>query len=136
MLDTVETAHSTTLELVNVCKGLPDFITIQTGAALNREGCVVLRLSEQHRQALRVQARGMTDLVVNRLKEPGTRCQEGGGRKKAMVRVIELRPDHPRPTWACEGRGIRGAGLVKRTYRMFNGTCTPTPRLVSRFPQV
>jgi len=101
LLDKVETARSTTLELVNVCKELPDFDTIQivyflSEAALGWGGCGILPLSERQSQVLRKQVKGVADLAIDCLKEPGTGRRGGEGRNKTMVRVIELSPDHQR----------------------------------------
>jgi len=41
--------------------------------------------------------KGVRDLAIDRLKKPGTVCQEEEGRKKTMVRVIRLAPNHRRP---------------------------------------
>ena len=99
-LNTVETACSATLELVNVCKELPDFETIQIvyflPAVTPDGGCVARPFLKQQNQALREQVKGVMDLAIDCLKEPGTGCLEGEGRK-TTVRVIELSPNHPRP---------------------------------------
>jgi len=100
-LDTVELAHSATLKLIKACKALPDFDTIQivyflSGHVLLRRRHVDLLSSEQVSRALREQVKGVTDLAINCLKEPGPGCREGEGRK-TTVRVIELSPDHPGP---------------------------------------
>ena len=96
-LNTVETARSATLGLVNACKELPDFDTIQIVYFLPPDqGCIVLPLSEQQSQELKKQVKGVTALAVDCLKKPGMRCREGG-RRKVTVRVIELSPDYPMP---------------------------------------
>ena len=99
-LDTLELARSATLKLVNVCKALPDFETIQIvyflpGGVFFQKRQAVLLSSEQVSRALREQVKGVTDLAIDCLKEPRTGCREGGGRK-TTVRVIELSPDHPK----------------------------------------
>lgn len=95
-LGPVRTAHSEIIELVNGCKELPDFDTLQiihfslntsdTGRGL--EGGKVNRLPLMN-QVSREQAEGMKDWVLERLKEPRTGC-EGNGRKKKMLRIVEL----------------------------------------------
>jgi len=100
LLTTAETARSAALQLINVCKTLSDFDTIQIvyflpgGVLFQRRHAIPLS-SEQASQILREQVKVVTDLAIDCLKEPGTRCRQGEGRK-IMVRVIELSPDHPR----------------------------------------
>jgi len=103
LIDKVETARSMTLALVNVCKELPDFDTIQIvyfipGAALMYfgEDCAVLPCSEGQKQALREWVKGVTDLAIDCLKKPGAGSREWEGRK-TTVRVIELSLDYPMP---------------------------------------
>ena len=96
-LGLVESVRSATLELVNACKVLPDFDTFQivhfplpdlfpfttwsgTGEPFHR---------------LREDLGNGKDLVINCFKEPETGYQEGEGRKKITVRVIELVRDPP-----------------------------------------
>jgi len=97
-LDKVETARCATLGLVNACKELPDFDTIQIVYFLPRtnRGSIILPFSGQQSQGLRGQVKGVTDLAIDCLKKLGTGGREGGGRKTTM-RVIELSPDHPMP---------------------------------------
>jgi len=96
-LDTVEIARSETLELVNTCKALQGFDTIQIMSFLPSTwmGRVGLSSSEQLNQGLRERVNGVRDVAIDCLKRPGTGW--GKGRKKATVRVIELSPDHPKP---------------------------------------
>jgi len=101
LLDKVETTRSAALEMVNACKELPDFDTIQivyflSTTALGWGGCIIPSFSERQNRVLRERIKGVADLVIDCLKEPGTRRREGEGRKKRMVRVIELSPDHQR----------------------------------------
>ena len=105
-LDTVELAHSATLHLVKVCKGLPDFDTIQIvyflpGRVLFQRKDTVLS-PEQVEQVVREQVKGVTDLAIDCLKEPGMGCWKREGRK-ITVRVIEL----------SLGRSMRHLGPVK-----------------------
>jgi len=95
----VEPARSATLELVNVCKALPDFDTIQivySNPAVDQWGWVILPPPEQPSWVLRKQVKGVTDLAIDCLKKPGTMCREGDGGKNVVVRVVELSPYHPR----------------------------------------
>jgi len=100
LIDKVETARSATLALVNVCKELPDFDTIQIvyfipGNAFMYFGDrTVLPCSEAQKQALREWVKGVTDLAIDCLKNPGTGSREWEGRK-TTVRVIELSLDYP-----------------------------------------
>jgi len=84
-----------------VCKTLLDFNTIQIvyflpGRALDQRGWDFLPSLEQQSRVLREQVKGVTNLAIDCLKKPGTMCREGEGRKKIMVRVVELSPDRPR----------------------------------------
>jgi len=100
-LDVVETTHSAAIELVNACKSHPDLDTIQivhfVGRDLYPSAARGYRLEdgsptsmERRRQELRTRVKGVKDLVVDCLKKPKTGCQEGEGRKKTTLRVIEL----------------------------------------------
>jgi len=84
-------------KLITVCKGLPDFDTIQIvyflpGHVLFQKRRAILLSSEQVSRALREQVKGVVDLAIECLKEPG----EGEGRK-TTVRVIELSLGDLRP---------------------------------------
>ena len=96
-LDVVETTRSAALKLVNACKALPDFNTIQIvhigggprppavgGYEQMRDGG--LPPVEQRWQALRDRVKDVKDVAMDCLKE----CQEGEGRKRITLRVIEL----------------------------------------------
>jgi len=101
--DAVKSAHSATLDLVNACKVLPDFDTLQIvhfllGTPSPR--CVdawAMNLSsmEQREQALRERVKGVRDLAVDCLSKPKVGCQEGEGRERTTLRVIELSPCLP-----------------------------------------
>jgi hypothetical protein len=90
LLDPVGSVRSATSELVNACKGLPDFDTFQIvhgcGPVYSDED---LRMKQQ-RQELREQADGAKDVAIKCLKELETGCREGERRKKTTVCVIEL----------------------------------------------
>jgi len=66
------------------------------GVALDQRGWDFLPSLEQQSRVLREQAKVVTNLAIDCLKKPGTMCREGDGRKKIMVRVIELSLDHSR----------------------------------------
>ena len=107
LLDPVGSARSATLELVNACKALPDFDTLQIvhfpsvtplpmcGCGRVRYGSLGLSM-EQRRQALKEEVRCLKDLARDCLKKPEAGCQDRAGRKKATLRVIELSSDRPR----------------------------------------
>jgi len=88
------------LELVNACKALPDFDTIQivhflpgTGDRLEAIG---IPSAAPLNRTLREEVKGMRDSVADCLNKLETGRQKGG-RRKITLRVIELNPDHPRP---------------------------------------
>lgn len=99
-LDMVGTACSAMRELVNACKALPDFNTVQIvhflpGAA-DRLEAIGLPSRELTSQALREEVKGMKDSAIDCLNGPEKRCQKGEKGKKITLRVIELSTDHPR----------------------------------------
>ena len=58
------------------------------------DGC--LPSKEQMREALRDRVKGVEDVAIECLKKPEIGCQEGEGRKKTTLRVIELGACRPR----------------------------------------
>jgi len=87
------------IELVNACKALPCFDTFQIvhfphgSPPLRRadwsEETNILSSLEQQKRALREQVNNMKDWAIDCFKvDMG--CQEGEGRKKTTLRVIEL----------------------------------------------
>lgn len=93
------TVHSATLELVNACRALPDFDTLQIVHVLLGESVllcggmrVTLTPTDQREQALREQVKVVRDLALESLKKAKARCWEG---RKVMLRVIELSPHFP-----------------------------------------
>ena len=103
LIDKVKTARSATLALIDVCKELPDFDTIQIVYFIPCSppmfmfmwgDSIVAPPSEGQKQSSRERAKAVTDFVIDCLKQPGTGSREGEGRK-TTVRVIELTPDHP-----------------------------------------
>ena len=98
------TVHSATLELVNACRTLQDFDTLQIIHLLLGEaflmggyGLANLGSADKWDQGLRDQVKGAKDLAIDSLKKAEVEFREGGGRKKAVVRVIELYPHHHPP---------------------------------------
>ena len=101
MFDTVATVYPLTLELVNACITLPDFDTLQIVHFLLGEPLLICGYARAgqaqtglQEQALREQVKGVKDLAIESLKA-GAGCREGEGRRKTMVRVIELSPHLP-----------------------------------------
>ena len=96
-----ETVHSATLELVRACRALPEFDTLQIVHALLGESVllcggmrVTLTPTEQRKQALREQMKGVRDLALESLRDvKRAGCWEG--RRKVVLRVIELSPYFP-----------------------------------------
>jgi hypothetical protein len=75
---------------VNARKALPDFDTLQIvhGCGLDYDGeeLDVKRLRQEYMEYVY----GARDAAISCLKEAETRYREGEGRRKTMVRVIEL----------------------------------------------
>ena len=110
-----ESARTATLELVNACRALPDFDTLQIVhfplvAPLPLCGCGRARLAnqgasmKQRKKALMDEVNGIKDLAVDCLREPEAGCQEGEKekeveRRKTVVRIVELCSDRPRPKY-------------------------------------
>jgi len=100
LIDMVGTVHSAMSELINACKALPYFDTLQIvhfpfgTPSLRRvdkweeaDNSSV----ERRKQALREQVNGVKDWAIVCLKaKTGRQPEEGGGRKKTTLRVIEL----------------------------------------------
>ena len=100
LLDTVGTVHSAMLELVNACRVLPDFDTLQIVHVLLGESVLIcgsiritLTLTDQRERALREQMEGVRDLALDSLRKVKAGCWEG--KEKVMLRVIELSPHFP-----------------------------------------
>jgi len=109
--DPVGSARSAASELVNACKALPDFDTLQIAyfffvtplpsCACGRSGHGSSSIetrepwAEQRKQISGT--KGVKDLAIECLK-PKAECQEGERRKKTTLRIIELGSDsHCRP---------------------------------------
>ena len=100
--DVVGTARSVTPELVNACKALPDFDTLQiVHLLLNTPPSTCTewwmrsdRLSalNRRRRTLREQVEGVKDLAVDCLEKSTPGRLEGEGRKRVTLRVVELTP--------------------------------------------
>ena len=95
-LGPARSAHSETTGLVDVCKELPDFDTLQivhfslnkSGPGRGLEGERANQLPLMNRTS-REQAEGMKDWALECLKKSKTGCG-GEGRKKKTLRVVEL----------------------------------------------
>ena len=89
-LDPVGTARSAMSELVNACKVLPDFDTLQIvhGCRLDCGG--EEPRGKQLQREYMDHVDGAKDMAISCLKEPEMGPQEGEGRRKTTVRVIEL----------------------------------------------
>ena len=108
--DPVGSARSATSELVNACKALPDFDTLQIvhlplvtpflicacgGLRYGRPSIGAREPWAEQRKQMSGK-RAAKDPVVDCLNSK-TRCQEGEGRKKITLRTIELCWDYLRP---------------------------------------
>jgi hypothetical protein len=98
LLDPVGSARSATSELVNACKALPDFGTLQIvygcGVMYNEVGLA----AKHRRRVLREHVDSTKGWAIDCLKDPGTgRREREGTRKKITVRVIELIVNASRP---------------------------------------
>jgi len=101
-LYTVRTVRSATSELVNACRTLPKFDTLQIvhfllGEPLSRIYGEEMEYSsvpctEQRKQELRERVKGVKDLAIDSLEKAKTGCLEGGRGKKTTLKVIELSP--------------------------------------------
>lgn len=91
-----EIVHSTTSELVNACRALPDFDTLQIVHSLvdgyGVAGYHSVLCSDQRKQELRERVKVVKDLAVDSLEKAKTGYREGERRKKVTLRVIELSP--------------------------------------------
>lgn len=105
LFDPAGSAHSTVLELVTVCKALPHFDTFQivyppspTPSSLCRchQGMRSRRRpSKEQLKQMEQEVKGLKDWTIECLKKSKVRRQEGEGRKRTTLRVIELSPDRP-----------------------------------------
>ena len=95
-LGPIRSAHSETIGLVDVCKALPNFETLQivhfslntSGPVRGPEGERAKRLPLMN-QASREQVEGMKGWALAGLKKPQT-GHERVGRRKKTLRIIEL----------------------------------------------
>jgi hypothetical protein len=89
-LDPIGTARSATSELVNACKVLPDFDTLQIvhGRGLDYGG-EELRVNRLRLEYMK-HVDGARDVAIGCLREPETGRREGEERRKTTVQVIEL----------------------------------------------
>jgi len=102
-LDTVRATRSALSKLVNKCKALPNFDTLQiVHFSLTKPPPInhprrrggQKSYPKQQKPALVDQVRGVKDWAIDCLKKPETGNQGGAGREKTavMLRVIELIP--------------------------------------------
>ena len=100
-LDEVEITRHSILELVNACKALPSFNTLQIVHFLANNPNLPIRgwwptedgtspSLEQLRKALMDRVKDVKDVAIECLKKPEIGCQEGEGKKKTTLRVIKL----------------------------------------------
>ena len=89
-LDPVGSVRSATSELVNACKGLPDFDTLQIvhgcGLDYGGEELHVKRLQREYMEHVD----GARDVAISCLKLPETRYHREGEGRRTTVRVVEL----------------------------------------------
>ena len=101
LLETIEAARSAILELVNACKTLPDFDTFQivhfsittpppTRLCWPWQCGGLGSYTEEQKQVLRELIQTVKDVAIDCLKELETGCQQGEGRTKTTLRIIEL----------------------------------------------
>ena len=87
-------------ELVDACQALPDFDTLQIVHYLPRpspscrvdvppRGYIIPSVGQQ-KQESKEEVNGLKDWAMDCLRKSRTGCQEGEGRKKTMIKVIEL----------------------------------------------
>ena len=104
--DSAGRARSAVLELITVCKGLPDFDTLQIvhlpsltpslicDCKKGMRGCH--KPSGEQLDQTREEVKGLKKWAIGCLKKLEMECQEGEGRKTTL-RVIKLGPDRPFP---------------------------------------
>ena len=101
-LHTVQIIRSRTSELVDVCRTLPEFDTLQIvhlifGGPLpirgdGATGYSRVPCTDQRKRELRERVKGVKDLAIDSLEKAKAGCLEGEGGKKTTLRVIELIP--------------------------------------------
>jgi hypothetical protein len=82
--------RSATSELVNACKALPDFDTLQIAHVCGLTFCATGPSVRQGRRELKEHVGCAKDSAISCLRELETGCQEREGRRKITVRAIEL----------------------------------------------
>ena len=101
-LYTAQTVRSATSELVNACKALPDFDTLQIVHFLLNDNLPIsydgatgysnVPCTNERKQQLRERVKGVKDLAIDSLEKAKAECREREREKKTMLRVIELSP--------------------------------------------
>lgn len=131
-LETVRTARSALLELVNACKALPNFDTLQivhfsltTPPPISRcGGCDGPGpYTEQEKQTLRDQVQGVKDLAVDCLRKP----EKGDGRKKAVPKKKQVRGTRCR-TVDCPKPKTGRKEIKLRVIELSSVLSLPSPR--------
>ena len=107
----VGTVRSAMLELVNACRALPDFCTLQivhfpldTPSLRHTdrwEGVKDLSSVERREQALREEVNDVKHWAIECLKA-NMEYREGGGKKKTVLRVIELNTRRSDPKYCLD----------------------------------
>ena len=107
MSDPAGSVRSEVLGLITACRGLPDFDTLQVvrfpsptpslicDCKKGMRGCH--KPSNEQLNQAREEVEALKKWAVDCLKKSEIGCQEGEGRKKTTLRVIELGPDRPFP---------------------------------------
>ena len=73
-----------------------------------------MHFPEQEKQMLRKQIKDLEDWAIECLKKSEMSCQEGGERKRIMLRVLRFSAGHPCHSPAKIEHGVQGA-LVTTT---------------------
>jgi hypothetical protein len=97
LLDPIRNVRSAMSGLMNVCKALPDFDTLQIVHGFGRLHNDTDLSIRQRQQALREHAGCVKELAINCLEERETGWREREGRRKTTVRVVELTTSGPHP---------------------------------------
>lgn len=104
-VDAIQATRSAMSELVETCKALPDFNTLQIAHFLlftPSMNCIERMLSghglpsvQQREEEVMEQVNGVKDLAINSLRKAKPRYRQGGTRKKTTFRILELTPSGP-----------------------------------------
>jgi hypothetical protein len=97
LLGPIRNVCSAMSELMNVCKALPDFDTLQIVHGFGRLHNDTDLSIRQRQQALREHVGCVKELAINCLEEREIGFREREGRRKTAVRVVELTTSGPYP---------------------------------------